>query len=101
LYGRECAACHDQGVDRAPTREALQAMTADRVLEALESGAMISMASRDSAADRRAIAQYVTGKSLSAHDLTMTPPSSAMCASRGGFEGPATGGNWNGWGDKT
>jgi polyvinyl alcohol dehydrogenase (cytochrome) len=89
------------GVDRAPTREALQAMTAERVLEALERGAMISMASRDSAADRRAIAQYVTGKSLSARDLTMTPPSSAMCASRGAFQGPATGANWNGWGNNT
>ena len=57
-------------------------MTAERVLTALESGAMLSMASRMSAAERRAIAQFVTGKSLSARDLTMTPPQSAMCPRR-------------------
>src|SRR5690349_1459859 len=79
LYRRDCAACHDMGVDRAPARDALQTMTAERVLAAMESGPMISMASRDSGADRRAIAQYVTGKALSARDLSTTPPQSAMC----------------------
>src|SRR5262250_3133788 len=80
LYRRDCAGCHDMGVDRAPAREALQAMTAERVLNALESGPMISMASRETGAERRAIAQFVSGKSLSARDLTTTPPSSAMCS---------------------
>src|ERR1043165_2842289 len=77
LYRRDCAACHDMGVDRAPAREALQAMTAERVLNALENGPMISMASRETGAERRAIAQFVTGKALSARDLTNAPPSSA------------------------
>src|SRR5262245_52959678 len=92
LYRRDCATCHDMGVDRAPSRETLQTMTAERVLAAMESGPMISMASRDSGADRRAIAQYVTGKALSARDLSITPPQSAMCSasSRGekSFGGP-------------
>ena len=30
LYVRDCAACHDAGVDRAPSREALRSMTAER-----------------------------------------------------------------------
>src|SRR6185436_16817552 len=68
LYGRDCAACHDMGVDRAPSREALRNMTAERVLAAMESGAMISMASRVNGAERRAIAQFVTGKTLSSRD---------------------------------
>ena len=34
LYRRDCAACHDMGADRAPTRETLQAMAAERVLSA-------------------------------------------------------------------
>ena len=72
LYRRDCSGCHDMGVDRAPARDALQTMTAERVLAAMESGPMISMASRDSGADRRAIAQYVTGKTLSARDLSTT-----------------------------
>jgi len=81
LYRRDCAACHDMGIDRAPTREALQTMTAERVLTAMESGPMISMASRDNGGERRAIAQYVTGKALSARDLSMTPSAAAMCTS--------------------
>src|SRR5580765_8256000 len=79
LYRRDCAACHDMGVDRAPAREALQGMTAERVLNALENGPMLSMASRETGAERRAIAQFVTGKPLSARDLTTTPASSALC----------------------
>src|SRR5215831_17385729 len=96
LYRRDCAACHDMGVDRAPSRDTLQTMTAERVLAAMESGPMISMASRDSGADRRAIAQYVTGKTLSARDLSMTPAQSAMCtsSSQGGGAPRAGDANW-------
>jgi len=105
LYRRDCAACHDMGVDRAPGRDALQTMTAERVLAAMESGPMISMASRSNGAERRAVAQYVTGKTLSARDLSTTPPQSAMCTassqSAGGFSAPLAGKNWNGWGDNT
>ena len=105
LYRRDCAACHDAGVDRAPARDALQTMAAERVLSAMESGPMISMASRDNGVERRAIAQYVTGKTLSARDLSTMPPQSAMCVAAsnlpGNFAGPLTGKNWNGWGDNT
>jgi polyvinyl alcohol dehydrogenase (cytochrome) len=105
LYRRDCAACHDMGVDRAPARDALQTMTAERVLTAMESGPMISMASRDNGAERRAIAQFVTGKPLSARDLSTLPPQGAMCVTAqntpGGFANPLTGKNWNGWGDNT
>ena len=100
LYRRDCAACHDMGVDRAPSREALQTMTAERVLAAMESGPMISMASRDSGADRRAIAQFVTGKTLSARDLSTTPSQAAMCTSPGTF-GRSAAANWTGWGNGT
>jgi mono/diheme cytochrome c family protein len=58
LYKRNCALCHDAGVERVPNREALKAMSPERVLAAMESGAMISMASRLSAAERRAVAEF-------------------------------------------
>ena len=105
LYRRDCGTCHDTGVDRAPARDALQTMAAERVLAAMESGPMISMASRDNGAERRAIAQFVTGKTLSARDLSMVPPQSAMCVTAaivpGTFATPLAGRNWNGWGDNT
>src|SRR5580693_3743899 len=78
LYKQMCVTCHEGGADRAPTREALGAMTADRVLAALESGPMISVTSRRSAAERRAIAEYVSGKHITG-TLEMKPQPSAMC----------------------
>src|SRR6185503_18956085 len=63
---------------------------------------MISMASRSTAAERRAIAQYITGKSLSKKDVDMTPPPQAMCSGdRAVFTNPLAGRIWNGWGDNT
>jgi polyvinyl alcohol dehydrogenase (cytochrome) len=100
LYRRDCTGCHDMGVDRAPARDVLQTMTAERVLNALENGPMLSMASRETGAERRAIAQFVTGKSLSARDLTTTPSSGAMCTTKASgltLNGPG----WNGWGENT
>ncbi len=98
IYQRSCAPCHDHGADRAPTREALRAMSAERVLAAMESGPMISMANRQSAAARRAIAEYVTGKSFE-HPLDTAPPPAAMCTSAAPeFGDPSAGPLWNGWG---
>ena len=52
LYRQLCASCHDTGAARAPTRDVLQAMTPERVLTALESGAMLSMASGRTGVER-------------------------------------------------
>src|SRR6201986_1447904 len=54
LYKEICATCHDGGTDRAPNREVLRGMSAERVLDALETGAMVSKASRRSGQERRA-----------------------------------------------
>jgi len=98
IYQRSCAPCHDHGADRAPTREALRAMSAERVLAAMESGPMISMANRQSAAARRAIAEYVTGKSFE-HPLDTAPAPAAICTSPAPeFGDPSSGPLWNGWG---
>ena len=99
LYQRVCAQCHDGGADRAPTREAFAAMTPDRVLAAMETGRMISMATGRSAAERRAIAEFLTGKSFSDH-FSLNPSPQAMCSDNGAFN-PATGPQWNGWGVTT
>jgi len=104
LYREHCSGCHDRGVDRAPARDALQTMSAERILTALENGAMLSMGSRMSTADRRALAQFLSGKPLSARDLTMMPPQQAMCPASpgsGAFANPLASASWNGWGANT
>ena len=35
LYKQICATCHDTGIERAPNREVLRAMTPERVKEVL------------------------------------------------------------------
>jgi len=101
LYKQLCASCHETGTDRAPGRDALRAMSPERVLAALEKGAMLSMAAGRTGVERRDIAEFVTGKSF-AQALSTTPSPQAMCRGTGGdFANPLAGPIWNGWGVNT
>jgi polyvinyl alcohol dehydrogenase (cytochrome) len=101
MYKQLCASCHDTGAARAPTRDVLQAMTPERVLTAMESGPMLSMASGRTGVERRAIAEFVTGKKFS-EAFSTKPSPQAMCrAVPGEFANPLTGPQWNGWGANT
>jgi polyvinyl alcohol dehydrogenase (cytochrome) len=100
LYKQLCASCHETGAGRAPTRDALRAMTPERVLAALESGAMLSMAAGRTGVERRLIAEFVTGKSFS-QAFTTAPSPQARCAPAGDFADPLAGPRWNGWGVNT
>jgi polyvinyl alcohol dehydrogenase (cytochrome) len=98
LYGQLCATCHESGVARAPARDVLRSMSPEQVLTALESGAMLSMASGRTGVERRAIAEFVTGKSFG-KPLDTTPSPASMCrAAAGEFANPLSGAIWNGWG---
>lgn len=98
LYKKNCALCHDANIERVPNRDALKAMSPERVLVAMESGPMISMASRLSAAERRTVAEFLTGKSFG-QALQTNPSPQAMCAGAPGvFNDPSGGPQWNGWG---
>jgi len=99
LYSRRCASCHEGGLDRAPDRELLKTMSPERVVAAMETGPMISMATGLAADDRRALAEFVTGKRLGT-TLDSRPPARAMCAARTPFD-PGAGPRWNGWGVTT
>jgi polyvinyl alcohol dehydrogenase (cytochrome) len=97
LFKDNCASCHEGGVDRAPSRDALRALSSEVVLAAMETGPMVTMASRASTAERRAIAEYITGKPFAAL-LDMRPPQKAMCSAAPGSFNPSAGPSWNGWG---
>jgi polyvinyl alcohol dehydrogenase (cytochrome) len=101
LYKQLCASCHDTGAGRAPMRDVLQAMTPERVLTAMETGAMLSMASGRTGVERRALAEFVTGKKF-AEAFSTKPLPQAMCrAVAGEFANPLNGPMWNGWGANT
>src|SRR5579864_3103450 len=84
MYKQSCGACHDGGVERAPRREVLQAMSPERVLAAMETGEMIYMAARWPAAGRRAIAEFVTQKTLgTVPEKASSPPATCATTSAG------------------
>lgn len=97
LYKVSCASCHDSGAERVPSRETLMMMSPERVLTAMESGAMMSMASLLSSAQRRAIAEFVTGKTVG-EKTEGNPSPTAMCANAPGAFSDSAGPQWNGWG---
>ena len=103
LFKRYCASCHEAGADgdsRVPGRDVLGQLTPDQILQALEKGAMKAQAAERSRAQRRALAEYLSGKPFGA-DLPNPIPKSAYCSkasaagsSRDSLAGPS----WNGWG---
>jgi len=99
LYKQSCASCHDTSVNRAPDRQAFKSMPAERILAAMETGAMITMANNRSAGERRAIAEFLSGKSL-ANPLVTAPAQKAMCQTPTAFE-RTKGPQWTGWGHDT
>jgi polyvinyl alcohol dehydrogenase (cytochrome) len=99
LYAQACATCHDTGANRAPSRDAFLAMPPERVLSAMETGSMITMALNRTGAERHAIAEFVTGKTLGSAPPT-TPSAAAMCTAAAPFNASA-GPRWDGWGQGT
>jgi polyvinyl alcohol dehydrogenase (cytochrome) len=97
LYASNCAVCHDGGLDRAPPRDVFAAMVPERVLYALESGSMISMAVTLSTEQRRAVSEYLTGKPFDG-EFSLTPPATAMCGASTEAQFALRGPSWTGWG---
>jgi polyvinyl alcohol dehydrogenase (cytochrome) len=101
LYQAHCASCHDHGAARAPDRDTLKLMLPARVLAAMEVGPMISMATGRSVAERRAIAEFVTGQRFE-NALDLNPSPQAMCpGAPGELTSPLSRPLWNGWGVTT
>jgi len=65
LFAASCSSCHNGAADsRAPALDALRSRAPEAILEALMTGAMRPQGSRLSGAERRAVAEFVTGKRM-------------------------------------
>jgi polyvinyl alcohol dehydrogenase (cytochrome) len=97
LFKTYCATCHEAGGDsQAPSREMLGRMS-EQILQALEKGAMKTQAAERSRAQRRVLAEYLSGRPFASEPAII--PQSAFCGSAGGpFRASLTGPSWNGWG---
>ena len=65
VFEQSCVSCHNGAIDsRAPGLDALRARTPQAVIESLMTGAMRPQGSRLSGPERRAVAEFVTGKKV-------------------------------------
>jgi len=91
-YKQRCASCHEQTNPRIPPRTLLNQMPADRILRALDFGAMMTVAYPMSRDERREVADYI-GTSA---PVTAFPPS-AYCTDRRVIVRDRPESSWNGW----
>lgn len=61
LYKTHCAACHDQGIDKAPVVDDLKRLSAHQILLTLEIGRMQPQASNMSKDEKALVAGYLAG----------------------------------------
>jgi polyvinyl alcohol dehydrogenase (cytochrome) len=92
LYQRRCASCHDNPTERTPPRQALQAMTAARILRVMDFGAMMTVSYTLTRAEREAVAHFI-GKPGAEPE----PAPAAFCASRAVSLPASPKAAWNGW----
>jgi polyvinyl alcohol dehydrogenase (cytochrome) len=96
VFQRVCAQCHVSPASdsRAPSQAALATFPPDAIVNALTSGSMRIQGEKLTDAERRDVAEFLTGRSVGA-------PSTAtlgQCASSAPMANPAAGSSWNGWG---
>jgi len=97
VYRQHCAGCHNGSLPRMPNREALKTLTPEHVETALSSFSMRRQGAALSLAERRAVAEYVTGRTAGSYRAPLDViPKSAYCATppADASSGPA----WNGFG---
>jgi polyvinyl alcohol dehydrogenase (cytochrome) len=65
IVQQRCSTCHTGAPEsRAPALDALRSRTPQAIVESLVNGAMRAQGSRMSGAERRAVAEFITGKSV-------------------------------------
>jgi len=100
VFEARCAQCHggNAAERRAPDRNALAAMTPERILEALTTGSMVTNATGISDGQKRALAELLTGRPLGSSASGQASAMKGQCQARPAFN-PATGPRWSGWGN--
>src|ERR1051325_576021 len=97
VYRKRCAECHDESSTvRAPRADALRNLSAERALAALTDGVMKTQGAALNDADKRAVAEFVTGKKFGA--AASTEVANKACVANATLKDPLSGPRWIGWG---
>ncbi len=95
VFKQSCVSCHSGALEsRAPSLDALRARTPQAVIESLMTGAMRPQGARLSGPERRAVAEYVTGKKVGG-DVTGAETGRCAAQPRANTSGRTVA--WSGW----
>ena len=97
VFDKACAACHTGTDPRAPSLEALRLRTPESIVESLAAGLMRQQGAALADAERRAVAEFLTGRAPASGTAVGSGPLAGRCATVSPFD-PARGSMWNGWG---
>ncbi|HTW38866.1 MAG TPA: PQQ-binding-like beta-propeller repeat protein [Steroidobacteraceae bacterium] len=115
VFRRACAVCHvglrqmgpmagvnpfaGAGPAHAPPREFLHNLPPEAILAALTTGKMQAQGAALSLQERRAVADYASGRALGAKPLDPRLEAGKPCPTSPPMSDPARGPGWNGWGN--
>ncbi len=99
VYKQHCASCHEGTMPRMPSRETLKSVTPEAIETALSSFLMRRQGASLSPAERRAVAEFLSGRPPGSYRAPLDLlPKSAFCSGGGPTADPLVGAAWNGWG---
>jgi polyvinyl alcohol dehydrogenase (cytochrome) len=100
VFQANCASCHAAAdaaqQARNPSIDSLRRLTPEAILNALLNGKMRIQAVALSDAERRAVAEFLSGRPLAAAGARA---SITQCKASSPFGGPSGSSEWNGWGN--
>jgi polyvinyl alcohol dehydrogenase (cytochrome) len=94
IYKETCAQCHDEPQGRTPSKAALKDRSPDTILMAMTSGSMSLQAITLSVGEKRALAEYLSGKTFAA--AASNPNACTTKETR--LTGYGSRASWNGFG---
>jgi polyvinyl alcohol dehydrogenase (cytochrome) len=95
IFTRDCATCHDGATgSRAPSPDVLKRRSPEAILAALTAGGMRPQGGRLSGAERRAVAEYLSGRALGSD---ITGARIGRCTTSPPIANPSSLPAWNGW----
>ena len=96
VFARACASCHKPGQTEVPPPDALRAYTPEAIVNSLTNGKMAVQGATLTTADRVAVAQFVTGRTLVASGRRDN-----RCTAATPTTDPLQGPRWMAWGGET
>ena len=97
-FQTRCSACHgNPNVERAASPATLREMTPEKIYDALVSGSMQAQSQGLNDGQKRAVAEFMTGRPLGSGTQGDASKMANKCASNPPMADPARGASWNGW----